>query len=50
MSEMMNHPDLLETIFRYLNPGSVKAASLVSRFWSGVIEKPKYCSTVNEQI
>ena len=27
----MDKPDLLEMIFRYLDPASVKAASLVSR-------------------
>ena len=27
----MDNPDLLEMIFRYMDPASVKAASLVSR-------------------
>ena len=31
MTERINQPDLLEIIFRYLDPASVKAASLVSR-------------------
>ena len=31
MSEMIKNPDVLEMIFRYLDPASVKAASLVSR-------------------
>ena len=31
MFEMIKDPDLLELIFRYLDPASVKAASLVSR-------------------
>ena len=42
MSLMMDNQDLLELMFKYLDPASVKAASLVSRFWNGVIEKPKY--------
>ena len=29
--EAMENPDLLEVIFRFLDPASVKAASLVSR-------------------
>ena len=31
MFEMTENPDLLELIFRYLDPASVKAASQVSR-------------------
>ena len=31
MFEMIKNPDLLELIFRYLDPASVKAASKVSR-------------------
>ena len=31
MFEMIKNPDLLELIFRYLDPASVKAASQVSR-------------------
>ena len=31
MFEMIKNPDLLELIFRYLDPASVKAASHVSR-------------------
>ena len=31
MCEMIKNPDLLEMIFSYLDPASVKAASLVSR-------------------
>ena len=31
MSEIIKNPDLLEMIFRYLNPASAKTASLVSR-------------------
>ena len=32
--EAMENPDLLEVIFRYLDPASVKAAGLVSRLIS----------------
>ena len=31
MFEMIKNPDLLELIFRYLDPASVRAASQVSR-------------------
>ena len=31
MFEMIKNPELLELIFRYLDPASVKAASQVSR-------------------
>ena len=31
MFEMIKNPDLLELIFRYLDPASVKAVSQVSR-------------------
>ena len=31
MFEMIQNPDLLENIFSYLDPASVKVASLVSR-------------------
>jgi len=42
MSEMIKNPDLLEMIFGYLDPTSVKTASAVSRTWNSVIEKPKF--------
>ena len=38
MFEMIKNPDLLELIFRYLDPASVKAASLVSRYIPLVLE------------
>ena len=41
---MSSNPVILETVFRHLSPSDIKTASLVSKTWRRILNRPRFWS------